>query len=148
MIIDFVTQFEANKATIRETFQQWIINHNLEWDDGSRIEDQICYLNIVKEVAKHLNPLDPERVTEIDHGDYQGTLLYVIGRQDYQPDEYWYVKVSYGSCSVCDTLEAALHHANESNCVDDLMTLALHVVQGLKVMQDVYDDPDGDDTST
>lgn len=51
---------------------------------------------------------DSNRITEIDDGDYQGTLLYVIPQYTYQPCEYEYLMtyVSYGSCSYCDTLQS------------------------------------------
>lgn len=50
--------------------------------------------------------LDTDIITEIDNGDYQGTLLYLIPFKTYQPAEYEYLMtyVDYGSCSVCDTL--------------------------------------------
>lgn len=49
---------------------------------------------------------DENNITEIDNGDYQGTLLYLIPLKTYQPCEYEYLMthVSYGSCSGCDTL--------------------------------------------
>ena len=56
---------------------------------------------------------DPNRIHEIDDGDYQGTLVYVIAAKDYQPDDYWYVKIGYGSCSACDTLEAIRNFSDE-----------------------------------
>jgi hypothetical protein len=83
--------------------------------------------------------LDPERIHQIDDGDYQGTLVFVIAAKGYQPSDYWYVKVSYGSCSGCDTLQAIHNYSDEPPTpeqVDDYMTLALHVVQGLKLMGD------------
>ena len=50
--------------------------------------------------------LDIENIHEIDDGNYQGTLLYLIPFKTYQPleDEYLMTNVSYGSCSGCDTL--------------------------------------------
>jgi hypothetical protein len=72
---------------------------------------------------------DPDQIHEIDDGDYQGTLVYVIGAGGYQPSTYWAVSVGYGSCSTCDTLQGVL---DEPDPVPGLMTLALHVVQGLK----------------
>lgn len=47
-------------------------------------------------------------ITEIDDGDCQGTLLYLIPKNTYQPSEYEYLMtyVNYGSCSGCDTLQA------------------------------------------
>ena len=68
---------------------------------------------------------DIERITKIDHGSYQGTILFIIGATGYQPSEYWAVFVSYGSCSGCDTLQAA-------DSKEDLYTLALHMLQRMK----------------
>jgi hypothetical protein len=111
------------------------------------------YSDIVTAVVSMLHDedkyssIDPERIHEIDDGDYQGTLVYVIAASGYQPDKYWYVKVGYGSCSGCDTLENILSgnwgHESEAaaqawkkDAIDQLMTLALHIVQGLKKMGD------------
>ena len=46
------------------------------------------------------------KITVIDDGDYQGTLMFLIPKDCYQPSEsdYLLTFVSYGSCSVCDTL--------------------------------------------
>jgi hypothetical protein len=92
---------------------------------------------------------DPPRVHKIDDGHYQGTLVYVISEAGYQPHEYWYVRVYYGSCSGCDTLESLRSEScnwedgwseevgaeQKKEGVDGLMTLALHIVQGLKEMK-------------
>lgn len=114
------------------------------------------YAEIVKAVVEMLQEHDeyecpdPKRIHEIDDGDHQGTLLYVIAQGGYQPSKYWYVKVSYGSCSVCDTLKSLRSEAckweddwidgvddeQKKKGVDGLMTLALHIVQGLKEMGD------------
>ena len=80
---------------------------------------------------------DPTRIHEIDDGDYQGTLLYVIAANGYQPSTYWSVKVSYGSCGGCDTLQG-IH--DDGGWLDkptptqatDYQTLALHIVQSLR----------------
>jgi hypothetical protein len=82
---------------------------------------------------------DPERITIIDDGDYQGTLLFVIGATGYQPNTYWYVKVNYGSCSGCDTLEDIRDYSDDlptDEQIKDYMTLALHIIQGLKEMNE------------
>lgn len=51
---------------------------------------------------------DYRRITIIDNGDYQGTQLFLIPRDTYQPCEYDYLMtyVGYGSCGGCDTLQA------------------------------------------
>jgi len=137
MIQEFVNRFDENRANLRETF---------------RINFPDTYLEIVSEVIKVVtnpndyeydNP-DPDRITVIDHGDYQGTLLFIIAAKGYQPSRFWSVFVSYGSCSGCDTLQS-IHSAipydddyvnqipNDQN-IDDIMTLALHIVQRLKLI--------------
>jgi hypothetical protein len=82
---------------------------------------------------------DPMRIHEIDNGDYQGTLVYVIANGGYQPSTYWYVKVSYGSCSGCDSLQAIRMCSSDDEkptdtAARDYYTLATHIVQGLKEM--------------
>ena len=55
------------------------------------------------------NPLDLNRITVIDDGGYQGTLLFLIPFDTYQPSEGEYIMtyIGYGSCSGCDALQAA-----------------------------------------
>lgn len=128
MIQEFVDLFMAAKPQMEERFR------------ASRPED---YLDIVRAVVEvcagegGYNRPDPERIHVIDDGNYQGTLLYVIAANTYQPSTYWYVMVSYGSCSGCDTLQAIRGWSHEPVTDDEVagyMTLALHIVQGLKRM--------------
>lgn len=81
-----------------------------------------------------------ERITAIGHGDYQGTTLYIIGGSGYQTSEFWWVFVSYGSCSGCDTLEAIRSEGDwdgppTPQQVKDCMSLALHIVQSIKKLE-------------
>jgi len=118
VIQEFVNKFMESKSLLAAEFSA---NPPTEYKD------------VVRAVTKVLSDvdygLDPERIHEIDDGDYQGVLVYVIGEPGYCPSNYWYVRIDYGSCAACDTLLAA-------EGVDDYMTLALHVVQGLKSMRD------------
>mgnify|MGYP000626793927 CR=1 FL=1 len=123
-----VERFMANKDAIRTCFNA----------------HPASYTDVVKAVVSNITTgdygecaLDPERIHEIDDGNYQGTLLFVIAEKGYQPSDYWYVMVGYGSCSGCDTLQSIRGYddspATESQ-KDEYMTLALHIVQGLKKM--------------
>ena len=131
MIEAFTRAWFANLNSIREKF-------------AAKHPDN--YKEVVRAVVQMLadasdedeNP-DPDRIHEIDDGHYQGTHVYVIGAQGYQPSRYWYVKVSYGSCSGCDTLEGIRKHCHgqpDAEQVGGYMTLALHIVQGLREMVD------------
>lgn len=120
MIPEFVNAWEQNKDAIRAKFQA---SHPESYDI------------IVSTVVEHMPWMDKERIVTIDHGHYQGTLLFVIGEKGYQPSKYWSVLVAYGSCSGCDTLYAIRGFRDDApteSQVNDYMTLALHIVQGLK----------------
>lgn len=95
----------------------WDKNKNkLKSELSSRTDLNNCeYIDLVKMVAKIIfagvgdyNSWDYENITEIDNGDYQGTLLFLIPKKCCQPDEadYLMTYVGYGSCSGCDTLKA------------------------------------------
>lgn len=93
------------------------------------------YKEIVKNVVSILPDLDPERIHEINDGEYEGTLIFVIGEPGYIPRQYWVVSIEYGSCSTCDTLEGIREYSDElptPEQVDQYMTLALHIVQRMK----------------
>jgi hypothetical protein len=128
MIADFVKSWDANKASVRATFA----HHPEDYKAIVRAVIEMLAAN-----SSEYDKPDPERIHEINDGDYQGTLVYVIGASGYQPYRYWYVKVSYGSCSGCDTLEAIRGYqygAPDESQVSQYMTLALHITQGLKEM--------------
>lgn len=77
--------------------------------------------------------LNLKRITEVDDGDYQGTLLYVIPFNTYQPNEgeYLMTYVDYGSCSCCDTLQAIQYGYHEKLTevqVRDFMTLCKDIL--------------------
>lgn len=80
--------------------------------------------------------MDPHRIHEINDGDYQGTLVYIISEQGYQPSSYFIMKVSYGSCSGCDTLQSIrdsdYSEVPTSSQVTQYMSLCLHLVQSIK----------------
>ena len=73
------------------------------------------YKTLVEMVVEYiLNPssdygdqFDKDAITVIDNGNYQGTLLFMIPRDTYQPsaEDYLLTYTYYGSCSVCDTLQ-------------------------------------------
>ena len=127
MIKEFVERWEARKDELR---QQFAAGH------------PESYEAIVKEVVKLVagddwRKPDAENIKALDFGDYQGNLVFVIPADGYQPSTFWYVVVGYGSCSGCDTLESIRSYSSDppnAEQVNDYMTLALHIVQGIKEM--------------
>jgi len=75
--------------------------------------------------------MDPQRVRKVNFGDYQGTLLLVVGGTGYQPRNHWVTVVAYGSCGGCDTLQS-IQDGAASNRAEGYYTLALHMLQQLK----------------
>lgn len=134
MIEEFVKAWDERKGEIEAKFRQ---------------EEPHEYKEIVKAVVSILDDTktygapNVNNIHEINDGDYQGTLLYLIPEDTYQPHNYWYVRVWYGSCSGCDTLEAIRESKPWRDGEDDpqkdkrikeYMTLALHIIQQLKSM--------------
>jgi len=127
---------------IKEFVDAWFA-HKHELEALFREQHPESYGDILKPVIgimskiKGMHVPDPERITTIDHGSYSGTLVYVIAEKGYDPDVYWYVRISYGSCSGCDTLENLRDYIDSKPTdaqVKGYMTLALHIVQQLKQM--------------
>lgn len=126
MIAEFVSKFDEARPALLKRFKKA--------HPGS-------YADIVKAVVEVLHDPDgyempdPKRIHQIDDGEYQGTLLFVIAADGYQPSKYWAVKIGYGSCSGCDTYENIRTYGNDpptDEQAKQYLTLALHVVQGLR----------------
>lgn len=134
MIPAFVKLWEYNKPQVRAELEK------------AHPKD---YVDIVKAVVRcvstpnYYRSPDPERITEIILGSYQGTKLYIICANEDIISPVWYVKVGYGSCPVCDTLSSIRDLSYDvadpagaekptKEQVDRYMTLALHIVQNLK----------------
>lgn len=130
MIESAVKNWEKSKDKIFEIFKK---NHPESYKEIVKI---LIGTITSDDDYSDFNP-DPERIHEIDDGNYQGTLVYVIGEKGYQPSDYFYVMVNYGSCSGCDTLQSIRGYNDETPTDEQAkqyQTLALHIVQGLKKM--------------
>ena len=121
MIREFVDAFMENKDALRAAFE-------------AKEPDE--YKEIVEQTVKVLKcGSDSTDIHEVVCGDWQGTLVFVIPEAGYQPDTHWYVRVFYGSCSGCDTLEYIKTMRDKTERVDDYMTMALHIVQNMREME-------------
>lgn len=124
MIYYVLSRWDANKDTLEKELE----TKGYEWLERCEYKD------LVKMVCDYiLTPMndgsyeiDSEHITEIDNGSYQGTLLYMIPFDTYQPNESEYLMtyVGYGSCCGCDTLQGIQADMNEDDlCINDFMTL-------------------------
>ena len=132
MIIEFIDKFQEIKPRLLEQFS------DREPDDYSDIFKQTIKMMFEEsedtEDTYSCNSETPdfERITVIDNGDYQGTLLFVVASKSYQPSDYWATRVAYGSCSECDTFAAYSDYDNPENSAPKMLTMALHMIESMK----------------
>lgn len=133
MIKEFVERWDKYKGDLEKYFR------------NTRQEEYSDYKDIVKALFKEVinkeeidgYEFDLDKMTIIDDGDYQGTQIFIIPLDTYQPsvEEYVITNTYYGSCSGCDTLLAISccddGIPNEKQ-VKDYMELALHLLQKCK----------------
>lgn len=131
---------------IPEIIQKWEINkHKLkEYFKTTNKSEYMEYTDIVKKIFELvINDCDDEftfnidRLVVIDHGDRQGTLLYIIPKNIYQPCNTDYIATNnyYGSCSGCDTLESIHEYETDLPSEDEVrryMLLSLHLIKQMK----------------
>lgn len=142
---------------LRFVAEQWDKNkYRLEEDIRKNLEiyNTGKYRFLVKKVVELIlndenaieEEWDVDKIVEIDHGEYQGILLYLIPRFVYLPSEndYLMTYVGYGSCSGCDTLlsiqseflvndtldEEEKQELHET-AVKEYMQLCLHILQNM-----------------
>jgi hypothetical protein len=134
---ELVEQWEENKHSLKEYIKIHVMNY--EYEDLVKLTFSLA----IKGVTKY-RKLNLKEMTEINNGDYQGTLLYIIPFDTYQPneEEYLITYVDYGSCSGCDTLLSITDYndnklPNEEQ-VSDLMMLCLHLVQNAKFTKNIF----------
>ena len=103
MLKILVRKWDENKDKLKQELSTRRGLNACEYKDLVKLTFEVIYNNGEDD---DWNTLDVERMTEIDNGDYQGTLLYLIPFNSYQPSEYEYLMtyVGYGSWSGCDTL--------------------------------------------
>ena len=82
-----------------------------------------------------------DRITVIDDGNYQGTQIFIIPTNTYQPsvEDYVYTNTYYGSCSGCDTLQGISSYDGDEPSeeqIKDYMELALHLLQKCKMLKE------------
>lgn len=132
MITELVKQWEENKHRLEEYFRT---TEQGAYTSYSAIVRKVFELCIPE--ADEFNGWALDKMILIDDGDYQGTQIFIIPVDTYQPSAHDYVTTNtfYGSCSGCDTLQAICEYnygiPNEEQ-VKSYMTLALHLVQRLK----------------
>lgn len=128
MIKYCLEHWDRNKEVLQGYFQSHYENFFRELN-----YKQICrltFLYILDRDDEDDIKLDLDNITEIDNGDYQGTLLYLIPFDTYQPNEYEYfmTHTGYGSCSGCDTLLSLQSLDNKKDMIKELMLICKDLI--------------------
>lgn len=144
MIKEFVKAWDENNELLLKEFEQKCPS---SYQD---IVEKLVKIVINPYLEKHTefeypmdDGLDIYNMTVIDNGDYQGTTIYIIPFNKYQPstDDYVFTNNYYGSCSGCDAFQAienGLEWGDNNECIptkesaDEFHTLALHLLQSFK----------------
>lgn len=126
MIKEIISQWDENKGALENYFR-------------TTKQDQYSgsYLDIVKKIFELVitdEIYQINNITVVDDGHYQGTQIFLIPKETYQPsvDDYIITHNNYGSCSGCDTLQGICGYSDElpsDEQVRDYMMLSLHLVQ-------------------
>ena len=135
MIKEFVSAWYKNKDRLEE----WFAKTNQEDLDYktilSALIDNVINPGIIGE------KWDSDKIHVIDDGEYQGTQLFIVSLDCYQPSPYQYFMTYqyYGSCSGCDLLEGIRQYdpglPNEEQ-IKEYMLLALHLLQRCRYLID------------
>ena len=106
MIKYALKKWDKNKDVLRNAIQQTEKDKRCTWD-YEEIVKLVCRYIFNENVSREEPMINVDGITMIDNGDYQGTLLFMMPFDTYQPMEYEYLMtyVGYGSCSGCDTLQ-------------------------------------------
>lgn len=135
MVKEFVEQWDANKHLLEEYFKNTPQEEYRDYEDIVVKIFELCITNTAR--SYNNGGFNFGDMTVIDDGDYQGTQIYIIPIDTYQPDVRDYVMTHnyYGSCSGCDTLQSIHEYEDglpSDEQVKEFMSLALHLVQKLK----------------
>ena len=132
MITELVKQWEENKYKLEEYFKT---TKQDEYDSYETIVKKVFELCIPE--ANTYSGWNLDRMTVVDDGDHQGTQIFIIPKDTYQPkiEDYVMTDTYYGSCSGCDTIYGISVYESDlptDEQVKEYMTLALHLVQKIK----------------
>lgn len=143
MVKEFCLAWEKNKGKLEEYFRTTKQNEYGGYEDLVKLLFDII---INPSIESDYDRFDTKNIVVIDDGGYQGTLVFVLHRDHYQPfiEDYVYTNVGYGSCSYCVTLQ----NIQEDNWgeipnteqVEDYMSLCLHLLQRCNFMIDSKED--------
>lgn len=139
MIKEFVEKWEKYKNELEEYFRN---NMQKEYATYQDIVELLFEIIINRDIDDDWDKFDTDNIIVIDDGDYQGTQIFILHQNSYQPsiEEYVYTNTYYGSCSGCDTLLGIqsydLEELPNEEQIKDYMFLSLHLLQRCNYMEE------------
>lgn len=138
MVKEFCLAWEKNKGKLEEYFRT---TPQSEYDSYELLVRRLFDIVINPSIENDYYGFDTKNFLVIDDGDYQGTQVFILHRNVYQPsvEDYVYTNTYYGSCSGCDTLLSINGYSSElpdEEQVKDYMRLCLHLLQRCNFMID------------
>jgi len=142
MIKYCLQKWDKNKDKLEAVIQT---DHNINTvEEGYDYLVKLVVENILndEESQENVDLWNSEKISRIDDGYYQGTLLYLIPVKTCVPGEgeYMMTYVNYGSCTGCDSLiyirygyEDTEHELPTEQQVKDYMTLCRDLVSHMIV---------------
>lgn len=137
MIQEIIKRWEENKYKLEEYFST---TKQEKYGSYEAIVQQIFEL-VINSDEDSYERFNVNKMTVIDDGNYQGTQIFIIPKDTYQPniDDYLITHTYYGSCSGCDVIEGIRNYSSglpTEQQVKEYMILALHLVQKMKRITD------------
>ena len=140
MVKEFCLAWEKNKGKLEEYFRT---TPQSEYDSYELLVRRLFDIVINPSIENDYYGFDTKNFLVIDDGDYQGTQIFILHIDTYQPsvEDYVYTNTYYSSCSVCDTLLSINENGYSSELPDeeqvkDYMRLCLHLLQRCNFMID------------
>lgn len=119
----FVALWDKNKSKLESALREGLKEEYWYFDYSQLME--LVITNILNEGDYKF-----KIHTTLDTNDYQGEMAFIFGTEEISYIEDLFITtVSYGSCSGCDTLQAALHCDEFDDVIKNIMLLALHLIQ-------------------
>ena len=145
MVDKFIRAWEANKRKLAVRISKATDHYRFDYEDLVQLIFEVVINPYLKEHAENNREdgFDVKHIHTIDDGTYDGTKIFFLHKNTYQPNagDYIYTSVYYGSCSACDTLQGIQDYqydAGEPNeaQVKDYMRLCLYLVQHIHEMME------------
>jgi len=140
MIKEFVEKWNKYNKDLEEFFR------NTKQEEYSSYEEivKILFDEVINKGEDEYDTFDTKNICVIDDGYYQGTQIFILHKDTYQPEikDYVYTNTYYGTCSGCDTLLGISSYDGglpDEQQIKEYMTLALHLLQKCKYMYEGED---------